>query len=174
MKKTVLLSLAIGCCLFTVLKAQQKVTSKPKSTAKAEPAALPADSAAKKPKPPVIVTLGHSDLTHGIIPKATFDSLMKEGLFARDTTGAEGVVYDFVFMYKERNLFEDSVGNYFEAFDLLSTYCKGNKLTRVIDNEDNPFDARSKRGDTVIFDKIGVSFPDGSRTGKPMKFVLGK
>lgn len=118
------------------------------------------------------VFLGNSDLNGGRIPKRSFDSLMRMGLTAKDSAGVAGRVEEFRIYYKERNLYEDSVGNMYVNVDILTDFSKGNKLNSYMGSS---LLDRTKRGDTAIFDDIIVVFPDSTRArGKDMKFILEK
>ncbi len=124
------------------------------------------DSLAKKP---VIypVVLGNSELSGGTISKQIFDSLLRQGIKPVDT---EAKVAGFLFNYKERNIYEDSVGNLIPVTDLLMEYCPGDTLTPTISSS---IYFRTKRGDTAFFDDIRVIWPDGKEgRGKGMKFIL--
>lgn len=120
----------------------------------------------------VTVFLGNSDLSGGRIAKRSFDSLMRMGLTAKDSAGIPGSVEEFRIYYKERNLYEDSVGNMYVNVDILTDFSKGNKLNSYMGSS---LLDRTKRGDTAIFDDIMVVFPDSTRArGKDMKFILDK
>ncbi|MGZ7142769.1 hypothetical protein ACXWOE_10135, partial [Streptococcus pyogenes] len=67
-------------------------------------------------------------------------------------------VAGFIFNYKERNIYEDSVGNIIPVTDLLMEYCPGDTLTPAISAS---IYQRTKRGDTAYFDDIRVVWPGG-------------
>lgn len=124
------------------------------------------DTAAKK-KVYYPVVLGLSDRSGGTIPKQLFDSLLRQGVRAQDTAGQ---VSGFMFNYKERNIYEDSVGNIIVLTDLLTEYCPGDTLTPGISNS---IYLRTKKGDTAYFDNIRLTLPGkGEVPGKGMKFVI--
>src|SRR4051812_45034367 len=100
MRKPWIVIASIAACSIAVhtLTAQtkQSTTKAPASTTAkgtvrtAKTAAKPADNGEPKPKPnykPVQVFLGASDYSNGKVPKTAFDSLMKQGLTARDSAG---------------------------------------------------------------------------------------
>lgn len=129
----------------------------------------------KKPKiVPVPVYLGNSAVDSGLISKDKFNSLVKQGLTARDSSGREYTVKSFMFTYCERNLYEDSVGNPLILTDYLSEFSFSNKL------EDYQLQAlleRTKWGDTVIFEKIMLEAADSTKAqafGKAMKLTIGR
>lgn len=116
--------------------------------------------------------LGRSDYSSGQIAKRTFDSLLKQGVTARDADGNTFKVASFTFSYAERNLYEDSVGKLMVLTDFFSEYCLGDTVTRVISLN---IYHRTKPGDTAYFDNIKVTLPEGNQVGtKGMKFVLTK
>lgn len=116
--------------------------------------------------------LGKSALHHGKVSKKDFDSLLKQGITARDSSGNEYMVTGFYFNYAERNLYEDSVGNLMMLTDFIYEYCPGDSLTAALKN--NIF-YKTKAGDTAYFDNVKARLPDGSQTGaKGMQFVLTK
>lgn len=159
MKRIVFLILSLFC--FGWLYAQSKVTKT--KVQKAAPKA-------KYPFRASPVYLGHSSLRGGKIAKFMFDSLVTEGLYSIDSADVVGDVVEFRIYYKQRNLYEDSVGNYYTDVDMLTDLSKGNKLNAYVDMA-----GRSKAGDTAIFDEILVRLPDSMIVrGAPMKFVLTK
>jgi hypothetical protein len=153
--------LAVACVAMAVpIGAQQKDKTKPAATDKKQ-----------KPKPrPIPVYLGRSDMFEGRISKGIFDSLVKQGLTAKDSAGKIYRVTGFAFNYAERNLYEDSVGNPLLLTDYLSEYCFGDTLTPFLKAN---IPERSKAGDTVYFDQVMVKAPEGyAAHGRPMKFVI--
>ncbi len=131
------------------------------------------DDKAKTPKyPPVYSYLGKSDLKGGSIKKRALDSLLKQGISAKDESGHAYTISEFNFTYGERNLYEDSVGNLKIITDYLLEKCFGDSLSAYILNS---MADRSKEGDTVYFDKIIVVRPDNTTTlSKAMKFAIIK
>ena len=116
--------------------------------------------------------LGHSDYTGGQISKRTFDSLLKQGITARDVEGKAFKVNGFTFSYAERNLYEDSVGKLMVLTDFFSEYCPGDTVSRGVSLN---IYYKTKPGDTAYFDNIKVALPEGGQVGtKGMKFVLTK
>ena len=161
MKRFLIFSLAFSFLGATLLFAQtnkvkpvaKKVVAKPKYPFKAAP-----------------VFLGNSDFRNGVISKFTFDSLMAEGLTSIDSAGVPGIVREFRIYYKERNLYEDSLGNYYTDIEMLTDLSKSNKLNSYVSLKD-----RTKSGDTAIFDDIIVLLPDSTIVpGAGMKFLIGK
>ena len=127
--------------------------------------------AARRPKI-VHAYLGHSGLNGGQVTKRTFDSLLKQGLTARDSAGNLLQVDGFTFSYAERNLYEDSVGKLMILTDFFSEYCPGDTVSRGVSMN---IYHKTKPGDTAYFDNIRVHLPTGGQTGtKGMKFVLIK
>lgn len=115
--------------------------------------------------------LGNSDYHSGNISKHVFDSLLSKGITCRDSSGRTYPVYGFMFGYKERNLYEDSVGNLMVLTDYLSEYCPGDSLSQGL--RENILFQRTKRGDTAYLDNIKVSLPNGKQgLAKGMVFYL--
>jgi hypothetical protein len=133
------------------------------------------DDAAKKKAakfPGYAVYLGNSNYCDTImrLPKRVFDSLMKQGLTSRDSSGKPFEFRSFVFTYGERMLYEDSVGNLVVMTDMMIEYCPGNKLT---ENITQSLFQRTKKGDTAYIDDILlVDEKQMSRKGRPMKIIL--
>lgn len=157
MKKVILIFSAL--CTLAVLPNVQAQKAKPKPDAKSKttPAA----------KAQLEVVLGGSGLSGGTISKEAFDSLAQQGL---RLAGNNGTVSSFQFIYAERNLYEDSVGNPLLTTDYLTEYCYGNTLSPAI-KESLPY--RTKPGDTAYFDQIRITAANGQQVkGKAMRFVL--
>jgi hypothetical protein len=129
------------------------------------------DDRAKAPKyVPVYTYLGNSNLKGGTIKKSVLDSLLKQGIHAKDESGHIYQVDGFNFTYGERNLYEDSIGNLKIMTDYLLEKCFGDSLSGYIINS---MADRSKEGDTVYFDKIMITRPDNTTTlSKAMKFTI--
>lgn len=127
-----------------------------------------ADSVKKKKKMPVY--LGKSTLLGGPISKRVFDSLLKQGVVARDSAGNTFHVEGFMFTYAELKLYEDAVGKLVWLTDYQAEYCNGDSISTNIRN--SIFD-RTKVGDTVYIDDImlrndkGIPFP-----GRPLRFEI--
>ena len=116
--------------------------------------------------------LGHSDRDGGQITKPVFDSLLKQGLTARDSFGGAYPVDGFTFSYAERNLYQDSLGKLVLMTDFYTEYCPGDRVSPAIAN--NLYD-RTKAGDTAYFDNVKVKLRDGGQMiTKPLKFILVK
>lgn len=123
---------------------------------------------------PVISSyFGRSTATGGKIAKPVFDSLLRQGISARDSSGYEYTILGFYFGYGERKLYEDAVGNLVVLTDYLSEYCPGDTLTPAVML--NIFH-KTKPGDTAYFDNIKVASRDGRRqfVAKSMMFILTK
>jgi hypothetical protein len=165
MKRTlVILTIFFSCFIALTLWAQKK-----KDTKKAETAAP-----AAKPKYALLVPayLGHTSLTGGTLPKPVFDSLLKQGISAKDSSGNAYTVKGFRFNYAELNLYEDSVGNLVKLMDYFIEFCPGDTITSTIAGS---IYQRTKPGDSVYIDDIQLLKPDGgSAAGKQMKFVITK
>jgi len=135
----------------------------------------PDDHAKKTPK--IIkpsVYLGNSQFAGGPIKKDIFSGLLKQGLTSKDSLGNKYKVIGFNFVYAERNIYEDSVGNLIAIMDYSNEYCPGDtiaadisitKPTEIKDyldgNPDNndvskSIYTRAKPGDTIYFDQIHV------------------
>ena len=161
MKRIVFLILALVC--FGIVVAQNK-KSKGSTSAKTSP------KKSKYPFKASPVFLGNTNFRYGTMPKRLFDSLVNEGLTAVDSAGTKGKVVEFRIYYKQRNLYEDSVGNYYTDFELLTDMSKSNKLNSYVAIQD-----KTKKGDTAIFDDILVLLPDSVIVqGLGMKFVIDK
>lgn len=159
MKRLFLFAVALSTVSTGILLAQAKTTK----TANAKTPAKPKH----KPAP---VFLGNSEQQGGLIAKSVFDSLVRQGLTAKDSAGNLITVTEFRIYYKERNLYEDSAGNYYTDYEVLTDFAKGNKLNSYVAIQD-----RTKNGDTAIFDDILVMHPDSVVVqGIGMKFVIGK
>lgn len=132
------------------------------------------DKKAVKPKVyHVPVYLGRSGVTDGSkLSKHLFDSLLLQGLVARDTTNTNYTVDGFAFTYAERNLYEDSVGQLMWLTDFLTEYCYGDTLSTFLQGN---ITGRSKPGDTVYFDNITLRNSEGKgASGRPIRLVLTK
>ncbi len=106
------------------------------------------------------------------MPVAEFASLINEGLYAKDSLNRDGKVEGFTFIYKERNLYEDSVGNYIINVDVTAEECVGNKLSSMALSY---LGDHIKKGDTVLIENISVLVGDTlKREGQPMRIVLSK
>lgn len=117
--------------------------------------------------------LGNSSYSEGLIPKQAFDSLLRQGITAKDSAGNSYKVTGFTFSYGERNLYEDSVGNLIMLTDYFSEYCIGDTISPAIKFMLN--ENRTKAGDTAYIEKIKVLLPEGGTVGtKPMRFVITK
>ena len=124
----------------------------------------------KRVKPTMIYGyLGHSNLRDGKISKKVFDSLLKQGITAKDSLGFTYTPDEFVFNYGERALYEDSVGNPMILTDMLQEYCLGDTITPVL--KLNIF-KRTKSGDTAYIENIKVSTQWGQMPAKSMRFIL--
>ena len=132
------------------------------------------DKKQEKPKPkPIPVYLGRSEITDGAkLTKRAFDSLLRQGLTAKDSVGNPYKVEGFAFTYGERNLYEDSVGNQMWVTDHLVEYNFGDTLSTFLLNN---ITGRSKGGDTVYIDNITLrSDTRGGALGRALRLVLQK
>lgn len=126
----------------------------------------------KSTKPSMIYGyLGRSNVHDGKISKKVFDSLLKQGITAKDSLGFSYKPDEFVFSYGERTLYEDSVGNPMILTDMLQEYCLGDTVTPVL--KLNIF-KRTKPGDTAYIENIKVSTQWGQMPAKSMRFILTK
>lgn len=160
--KLILTTFFMAATLSLVAQSQNKdAKSNDKAKAKTKP----------KPKP-IPVYLGKSDKDGGVISKYMFDSLLLQGLTSRDSAGREHKVTSFIINYGERNLYEDSVGNFMVITDYLAESLQGDTLSTFLKSN---ITERSKPGDTCYFEQIYVQAPEGyAAQGKTMKFVLTK
>ena len=158
MKRSNYILPVFGLCILTLsVWAQAKRTDD-------KPQQQSATTKAKKYAP---VFLGNSQVSGGMVPKAIFDSLAKQGL--KSDSGR--VVSGFKFSYAERNVYEDSVGNLIRMVDYNSEYCFGDTLSPGVKTS---LQFRTKPGDTAYFDNIDVKLPGGGIVeGKPVKIVIG-
>ncbi len=134
---------------------------------------------AQKPKPEVVATskaytvvipyLGHSDYKGGLIPKTAFDSLLKQGISARDSAGNFYPVGGFTFSYKQKNLYEDSVGNLIYITDFFSEYCMGDTMSAAI--AENLL-SNTRIGDTAYIDQVKVVDTVHQIVTKSAQFIL--
>lgn len=139
----------------------QKVENKtPKQTTKTE-----------EKYPVLTAVLAQSDYHKGEIKKAVFDSLLKHGISAKDSAGNIYKVNGFVFGYKERNLYEDSVGKLMIVADYMTEFCSGDTLSPALKSS---LYGRTKAGDTAFFDNIKVPVRAKQLMAKSMKFVIVK
>lgn len=158
MKPSVSIALIL-CGSLLVLQQVQAQKSKPKPKVTAKPAAGNVQS--------TDVFLGRSTLSGGAISKRAFDSLAGQGL---RLAGNNGTVSSFQFIYAERSLYEDSVGNPLITTDYLTEYCYGDTLSASIREG---LKDRTKPGDTAYFDQIRILAANGQQLkGKAMRFVL--
>ncbi len=130
-------------------------------------------AAADSVKPPKVYTfLGSSALDGGTISKYMFDSLLKQGVSAKDSTGTPYPIDGFTFSYAERNLYEDSVGRLMMLTDYFSEFCPGDTVSLAIKRN---IYYKTKAGDTAYFENVKVRTPQGGQViAKPMRFVLTK
>ncbi|MEI8279122.1 MAG: hypothetical protein WCG87_05110 [Bacteroidota bacterium] len=153
----------------------QKVTSKAKPVAKKPTTA--AKSTSSKPDlnyvpKNVDIYLGHSNITGGKVAKHEFDSLITQGIIAKDEKGNYYKVNGFNFTYGERSAAEDSIGNTIYVIDYLAEYCKGDTLSRAVMNG---LSRRTKGGDTAYFDQIRVVSREGNPIPcKSLKIILSR
>lgn len=165
MRKAILLLVLILVSVYTLI-AQNKNTK----TINNKKGTKAIKTVKKYPFKKCPVYLGRSNWLSGNIDKYTFDSLIAQGLFATDSAGINGVVTEFRMYYKERNVYEDTIGNFYVDYEMLTDLSKSNKL-----NTYAVIDQRTKPGDTVIFDDILVKLPDSVIVqGVGMKFAIVK
>ena len=126
----------------------------------------------KRVKPNLIYGyLGHSNLRDGKISKKVFDSLLKQGITAKDSLGVSYKLDEFVFSYGERALYEDSVGNPIILTDMLQEYCLGDTITPILKQS---IFKRTKPGDTAYLENIKVQTQWGQMPAKSMRLILTK
>ena len=160
MKKLVNISLVAALLAVSLNLAAQKVQKNKTVSASTE----------RAPQH-VSAYLGRSSMSDGLIPKRTFDSLLKQGLTAKDSLGNLYKVSGFTFGYGERNLYEDSIGNMMVLTDYLTEYCPGDTISLAMSR--NIF-YKTKPGDTAYFDNIKVAVPGKQLVARSMRFVLTK
>ncbi len=160
-KKVFLLAAVFFASMYSI--AQHQNTAKKKS----------AHTAASKKKYPYKlcpVYLGSSNYQTATLSKHVFDSLMAQGLRAVDSGGQAAKVVEFRIYYKERNIYEDTLGRPYIDYEMLTDLSKSNKLNSYV-----AIDQRTKAGDTVILDDIIVQLPDSTKiSGIGMKITLSK
>jgi len=122
-------------------------------------------------KPAIPAYLGHSTLTGGNITKPVFDSLLRQGISAKDSLGKDWTVKSFSFIYAERNLYDDSLGTPTVMTDYSEVPCPGDTISADLAID---IYTRTKPGDTVFIDNITISKQDIETTARGMKFVLIK
>ncbi|RYZ52983.1 MAG: hypothetical protein EOP49_08240, partial [Sphingobacteriales bacterium] len=108
-------------------------------------------AAESRPPQHVAAYLGNSQIREGRVSKKVFDSLIRQGVRAMDSSGKTYTVEGFTFNYGERNLYEDSVGRLMILTDFVSEYCPGDTLTQGLTKN---ILQRTKAGDTAIIDQI--------------------
>src|SRR5690606_31392253 len=92
------------------------------------------DNGKKNTVPAITSYLGHSDYSGGMISKKVFDSLLSQGLTAKDSTDSNYKVVEFTFGYGERNLYEDPNGKLVIMTDYVSDICIGDTLSSIFQN----------------------------------------
>jgi hypothetical protein len=160
----------IGLVFLLVIASYSLMAQKVKVKAKGETAVT---TVMADPNTKIVhAYLGRSNYGQGAISKKLFDSLLRQGLTARDAAGNNYKVQSFTFNYAERNLYEDSVGNPIVLTDFITEFCAGDTLSTAL--KMNIF-YKTKPGDTAWFDGIKVLLPEGRQIGtKGMKFTLVK
>ena len=123
-----------------------------------------------------VITLGNSGFSGGPIRVSLFDSLLRQGIHSRDTTGNILTIVSFNFNYLERVLYEDSAGDMHMMVDYSKEYCPGDTVTT---NVSGSIYEHAKSGDTVIIDqvlltKIRPNQKTDTFLGKSLKCVLTK
>lgn len=125
----------------------------------------------KKPIP-VPVYIGQSNIDSGLISKPLFDSLIKQGFSARDSSGRTYDIKSFMFTFCERVLYEDSVGNPMILTDYLSEFSFDNRLKEY---QLNAVLERAKWGDTIILEQIRLEAKDSTKKeafGKAVRLII--
>jgi len=118
----------------------------------------------------VPVTLGNSTVKDSVMSPEEFNRRVKEGLKISDSRFSGAVMEGFDFTYMERNIYEDSVGNYIPVLDVLTERCLGDTLTPIAISA---MSYRAKHGDTALFNNIRMKLPDGRvGIGREFKIVL--
>lgn len=176
MMKRVFNLFLLGMSLFFCFRLMAQQTNKTKTPVKL-------GNSKKIFLPPVY--LGKGNLYGGTIKKRTFDSLLKQGITARDSLGNKYKIVGFDFSYAERGLYEDSVGNDQILTDFQSQYCKGDTLDASItfsNEETKSIYERTKGGDTAYFDRIKLFPLPGNKIfptidtlpilGRGMRFII--
>lgn len=154
--------LLLGACVANVNAQTRKTAAKP-TNAKPKNVLLP------------IAYLGEPDKLGGPIKKDDFSRLVKLGVKGKDSTGTRYVAHGFEFVFAERMLYEDSIGNLQLMTDYLSQICLGDTLPGVVANS---ISERAKVGDTLIFKSIGFVKENQPANipllGKGMRFYIIK
>jgi len=172
MRRTVNILLLVLLTFFGINLWAQSAKKKTAKAEKTESKEEKADTSKKPKRVTIPVYLGNSDVRGGQIPKREFDSLLKEGLVARDSLGNSYIINKFYFHYVERQLYEDSSAHLMYMFDDNVEVCEGSKVSQGI--AASIYD-RTKEGDTVLIDHIEVMKPDSSMLeGRFLKFAIAK
>lgn len=162
-KRLLLLLMSVACCWLSFsVGAQQR-----QGSGKASKAA----AATSKPTAVLVsVTLGNSTVNDSVMTPEEFNRRVKEGLKVADPRFAGAAMEGFDFTYMERNIYEDSVGNFIPVVDVLTERCPGDTLTPVAISA---MSYRAKHGDTALFNNIRMRLPDGRLgIGREFKIVL--
>ncbi|RYD59062.1 MAG: hypothetical protein EOP56_02200 [Sphingobacteriales bacterium] len=130
------------------------------------------DKSKKPPKAkPIPVYLGN-EYMDGAMPSSAFGTALAKGLKGKDSSGKTYTVNGFRLTYVERNLYEDAEGNMKVEPDYMMEYCFGDSVIWFLRNN---LASRAKAGDTVYFDNITLTSPEGhGAQGKGIKLVLTK
>ena len=159
--------------ICATLWAQQKKAAVPakKKTVKTDKShSGPAHNAMLMPR----TYLGQSDYCGGPIKVALFDSLLKQGITARDSSGRAYQIVSFHFNYAERRIYEDSAANLQMMIDYTTEPCYGNTIDTILSAR--IFD-RVKGGDTAYIEQVLLTQMDthtDTFLGKGMKCVITK
>lgn len=155
--------LLLGCCVLTTTadaqkKQVQKKTVKSKTAASGKTAVL------------LNVTLGKSAIADSVMTPEEFNRRVQEGLKVANPEFPNALVNGFDFTYMERNIYEDSVGNFIQVVDVLTERCPGDTFTAVAKSA---MRYRAKAGDTALFNNMQLLLPDGrTGIGREFKIVL--
>lgn len=153
----------LGGSLFTLpALAQQKKTAHHTARSKT----------ATDPKMGVLlnVTLGNSAIGDSVMTPEEFNRRVQEGLKVANPQFPDARVQAFDFTYLERNIYEDSVGNFILVVDELTERCTGDTFSTVARGA---MLSRAKAGDTAVFDNMQLHLPDGRKGfGRSFRIVL--
>lgn len=174
MKRISITLLLIGATCAGINVWAQKAKTKSVKPVNTSPFIEKKDTIVKKPKAYYVpVYLGNSNRQGGGISKFVFDSLLKQGIRAKDSLGRAYQVESFDFSYAERNMYEDEVGNLMWVTDYLNELCLGDTISR---NVAASIYMRTKPGDTTYFDNIRLRRVSDNLPfqGKAMRFEITK
>lgn len=116
------------------------------------------------------VTLGNTSIGDSVMTPEEFNRRVAEGMRVKNPEFPDAKVNGFDFTYLERNIYEDSVGNFIPVVDVLTERCPGDTFTHVAINA---MKYRAKAGDTAVFNNMQLLLPGGRTAfGREFKIIL--